>query len=280
MTKLDDMNLTLNAKAAEGIMAVRRENAELKARVAELKRETNEVKGRLGDEMDLVTVIAKERDGALARVAELEADARSLDSVCEAYNSRCAKAGRDTVDLQVQLARAKVHTGNLEESNEALQLDRDELKILRDYLRQEYGRPPFIESHDDNADGPAAYAIGLMNQLREQLDRAWKTRVPGRVSELEDNARSIHEAVNQMTTALGLHMQIRHHGTAMAGLRVVADALGKRALKPRSMSEAPREKVLILDQDGDWGIADPSSMPPGVLARAVGWLPLPAAGDE
>ena len=37
MPKFSDMNLSLNAAAAEGIMGVRRENAGLRARVAELE---------------------------------------------------------------------------------------------------------------------------------------------------------------------------------------------------------------------------------------------------
>ncbi len=102
-----------------------------------------------------------ELNRATERVKELERESARWKRSNELWAEKAQ-------ELQAQLDRARAHVGNLEEANTSLQMDRDELRLLRDYLRQEHGRPPYGEFHSDEVDGPATFAIDVMNRMGDR----------------------------------------------------------------------------------------------------------------
>ncbi len=181
-------------------------------------------------------------DRATASKLRIQRDS-DRESKCERDESehRCDACARCYQRVSEQLDRATEHTANLEEANTALQSHRDELKLLRDYLRQEYGRPAYAEIEDEN-DGPATFAIDVMNsEQRDNLDPK-----PAEPRPVDDTAfREL--AMNQMAelseaVASGEAFDLWYL------INTIVDARPSR--EPRSMSEAPRVWVGERTQGG------------------------------
>ena len=76
MSKIGEMNLTLNAKAVESIMTMKRENSELRARVAELEGERTQALDMVRDRLDADPSTMTEAVDGLTKLYKMEHDER------------------------------------------------------------------------------------------------------------------------------------------------------------------------------------------------------------
>ncbi len=75
---------------------------------------------------------------------------------------------------------------------------RREMRVLRDYLFQEFERPAYDEINDGRP-GPAEYAIDYMNRLGDELEKRDKT-----IAEHEKTIQAWLDAMKTAKNPLGL----------------------------------------------------------------------------
>lgn len=188
-------------------------------------------------------------ESVIYRAEHYEARNKELEPEMVRRGGLIHEEGTRAAELQRQLDLATSHAACLELANESLQEHRDHLKLLRDYLRQEYGRPAYAEIEDNN-DGPATFAINMMNsERRENLANTPKPCEPRPMSEapLDDDSNENPMSMGWLPTAdgepafrYGQAVTFKHHGAG--------PLYGHVAMRGDSL--------VVVDKFGEWARLD------------------------